>query len=205
MPKNIHRLTILSETKDEQPSQSTTATAAAATATETVETAAVASVAPKPALSKARPPPLLSLTQQQTPAVQQSTTTANSSSSSSSKLTIDIEPPSSSSSNALGLNSGDLKPSLKTLSDNVQSLDITANQKGKLEEFLKSREKIGDLTSEDLSVEGELGSGNGGVVLKVRHRLTSIVMAKKVRTFILLKLTTYNSYWIHIIILLSIL
>ena len=76
--------------------------------------------------------------------------------------------------------STELKPSLKELSETVKSLDITEKQKNNLEEFLKSREKIGDLTSDDLSLEGELGSGNGGVVLKVRHRSTSIVMAKKV-------------------------
>ncbi len=62
-------------------------------------------------------------------------------------------------------------------------LDITSTQKDKLEEFLKSREKIGDLTNDDLSVEGELGSGNGGVVLKVRHRKFGTAMAKKVKIF----------------------
>jgi mitogen-activated protein kinase kinase 1 len=60
-------------------------------------------------------------------------------------------------------------------------MDITPKQKDKLEEFLKSRAKIGDLTSDELSVEGELGSGNGGVVLKVRHRKTGTDMAKKVK------------------------
>jgi len=65
----------------------------------------------------------------------------------------------------------------------VQMLDITSTQKDKLEEFLKSREKIGDLTNDDLSVEGELGSGNGGVVLKVRHRKFGTAMAKKVKIF----------------------
>lgn len=72
------------------------------------------------------------------------------------------------------------KPSIQHLSELVQKLDITETQKDKLEEFLKCREKIGDLTTDDLSVAGELGSGNGGVVLKVRHRKTGTVMAKKV-------------------------
>lgn len=71
------------------------------------------------------------------------------------------------------------KPTVAQLSEMVQMLDISATQKDKLEEFLKCREKIGDLTNEDLSVEGELGSGNGGVVLKVRHRKFGIAMAKK--------------------------
>ena len=60
-------------------------------------------------------------------------------------------------------------------------MDITPKQKDKWEQFLKSRAKIGDLTKDDLSVEGELGSGNGGVVLKVRHRKTGTDMAKKVK------------------------
>jgi mitogen-activated protein kinase kinase 1 len=65
----------------------------------------------------------------------------------------------------------------------VQSLDITVSQKDRLESFLKCREKIGDLTNDDLCVDGELGSGNGGVVLKVKHRKTLTVMAKKVIFF----------------------
>lgn len=71
------------------------------------------------------------------------------------------------------------KPTVDQLTHKVQMLDITATQKDKLEEFLKCREKIGDLTNEALSVEGELGSGNGGVVLKVRHRKFNTAMAKK--------------------------
>ena len=69
------------------------------------------------------------------------------------------------------------------LLDMIKKLDITDKQKNKLEEFLTRREKIGDLTNDDLSVEGELGSGNGGVVLKVRHRKTGTVMAKKLIHF----------------------
>jgi hypothetical protein len=80
----------------------------------------------------------------------------------------------------LGLNSGSAKPSVQQLTLVVQQLDITEKQKDKLEEFLLCREKIGDLTNDDLTVEGELGAGNGGVVLKVRHKKTGTVMAKKV-------------------------
>lgn len=71
------------------------------------------------------------------------------------------------------------KPTVDQLTEKVQKLDITATQKDKLEDFLKCREKIGDLTNDDLSVEGELGAGNGGVVLKVRHRKFNTAMAKK--------------------------
>jgi hypothetical protein len=79
-----------------------------------------------------------------------------------------------------------IKPSIQHLSELVQMLDITETQKDKLEEFLKCREKIGDLTTDDLSVAGELGSGNGGVVLKVRHRKTGTIMAKKVFDYLIL-------------------
>jgi mitogen-activated protein kinase kinase 1 len=79
----------------------------------------------------------------------------------------------------LDASSGENPKKQDRFSEEIQKLDITPNQKDKLEEFLKSREKIGDLKNEDLSVEGELGSGNGGVVLKVRHRSTGIDMAKK--------------------------
>lgn len=71
------------------------------------------------------------------------------------------------------------KPTVDQLSEKVKMLDITETQKDKLEEFLKCREKIGDLSNDDLSVEGELGSGNGGIVLKVRHRKYNTAMAKK--------------------------
>lgn len=77
------------------------------------------------------------------------------------------------------LSNSSIKLSIQHLSEKIAELEITETQKDKLEEFLKCREKIGDLTTDDLSVAGELGSGNGGVVLKVRHRKTGTVMAKK--------------------------
>jgi mitogen-activated protein kinase kinase 1 len=59
-------------------------------------------------------------------------------------------------------------------------LDISEKQKDKLEEFLKLREDIGDITNDDLNNSGELGSGNGGVVFKVVHKKLGTIMAKKV-------------------------
>ncbi len=93
------------------------------------------------------------------------------------------------------------RTSIQKISEMVQSMDISDQQKDELETFLKSREEIGDLTNDDLAVEGELGSGNGGVVLKVRHRKTNIEMAKKlihlevkpaIRTQILRELTVLH-------------
>lgn len=60
-------------------------------------------------------------------------------------------------------------------------MDISPKQKGKLEEFLKCRELLGDITNDDLNNSGELGSGNGGVVFKVVHKKIGTIMAKKVR------------------------
>jgi hypothetical protein len=94
-----------------------------------------------------------------------------------------------------------IKTNMDKITAMVQSMDISDQQKGELENFLKSREEIGDLTNDDLAVEGELGSGNGGVVLKVRHRKTNVEMAKKlihlevkpaIRTQILRELTVLH-------------
>lgn len=72
------------------------------------------------------------------------------------------------------------KPSNQQLKEQIVSMDCTDEQKAKIHKFLDLRDQIGELTNDDLSVEGELGSGNGGVVLKVRHRKLDVVMAKKV-------------------------
>lgn len=39
---------------------------------------------------------------------------------------------------------------------------------------------VGDMTSDDLERLCELGAGNGGSVVKVKHKQTGIVMAQKV-------------------------
>lgn len=56
-------------------------------------------------------------------------------------------------------------------------MDDTARNRIKV--FLNQKEKIGDLKDEDLEKLGELGSGNGGVVMKVRHMPTQLIMARK--------------------------
>lgn len=49
----------------------------------------------------------------------------------------------------------------------------------KIKVFLSQKEQIGELSDEDLEKMGELGSGNGGVVMKVRHIPTQLIMARK--------------------------
>lgn len=53
-----------------------------------------------------------------------------------------------------------------------------------MEEFLRRKRTLveaGCWKEEDFVKVEELGFGNGGMVLKVRHRVTEIVMARKVR------------------------
>lgn len=42
-----------------------------------------------------------------------------------------------------------------------------------------------ELNDTDLTVLGELGNGNGGTVFRARHHMTGIIMAKKVRSRLL--------------------
>lgn len=58
-------------------------------------------------------------------------------------------------------------------------MDIDENEKNRLRTFLTQKEKVGEIRVEDLEKLGELGSGNGGVVTKVRHIPTNIIMARK--------------------------
>ena len=73
------------------------------------------------------------------------------------------------------------KLTAEQLKRQIDSTDCTDEQKQKIHKFLDLREQIGELNDDALNVEGELGSGNGGVVLKCRHRKLDIVMAKKVK------------------------
>lgn len=72
------------------------------------------------------------------------------------------------------------KPNVQQLIETIRSThDISNDQIERLISFLQLRENIGEISNDDLSVEGELGSGNGGVVLLVRHRRLDVAMAKK--------------------------
>ncbi|CAG0905098.1 unnamed protein product [Cyprideis torosa] len=74
------------------------------------------------------------------------------------------------------IGSTDIGDLLKKLED----LEMDDTQKKRLEFFLIQKQKVGDLSGgEDLEKLGELGAGNGGVVLKVRHRSSGLVMARK--------------------------
>ncbi|KAK0057446.1 dual specificity mitogen-activated protein kinase kinase 1-like isoform X1 [Biomphalaria glabrata] len=68
---------------------------------------------------------------------------------------------------------------LEALQQKLQELDIDDQQRERLEEFLSQKQKIGELLEEDFEKRGELGAGNGGVVTKVSHRPSGLIMARK--------------------------
>ena len=49
-----------------------------------------------------------------------------------------------------------------------------------MHKFLSQKQEVGELTDDDFDKLGELGAGNGGVVTKVRHRPSGLIMARKV-------------------------
>lgn len=69
---------------------------------------------------------------------------------------------------------------LEALQLKLQELDIDDQQRERLEEFLTQKQKIGELLEEDFEKLGELGAGNGGVVTKVLHHPSGLIMARKV-------------------------
>lgn len=74
---------------------------------------------------------------------------------------------------------GSTKTSIDDLTERLEELEMDDNQRKRIESFLCQKEKIGELSDEDFEKLGELGSGNGGVVMKVRHKSTQLIMARK--------------------------
>ena len=71
---------------------------------------------------------------------------------------------------------------LQDLQQKVKELDINEQQRERLETFLTQKQQVGELTQEnDFEKLGELGAGNGGVVMKVIHKPSGIIMARKVK------------------------
>lgn len=69
---------------------------------------------------------------------------------------------------------------MESLQKKLQELDIDEQQKQRLEQFLTQKKKVRELSAEDMDKLGELGAGNGGVVTKVSHRPSGLIMARKV-------------------------
>lgn len=75
----------------------------------------------------------------------------------------------------------DVRANLEALQKKLGELDLDEQQRKRLEAFLTQKAKVGELKDDDFDRICELGAGNGGVVKKVRHRPTGLVMARKVR------------------------
>ena len=70
---------------------------------------------------------------------------------------------------------------VEDLQKKLEELDIDDSQRKRLEIFLKEKQKIGELSADEFEKLGELGAGNGGVVWKVKHKPSDLIMARKVR------------------------
>lgn len=71
------------------------------------------------------------------------------------------------------------KTSIEVLQERLEELDMDDTQRKRMEFFLCQKEKIGELSDDDFEKLGELGAGNGGVVMKVRHKSSGLIMARK--------------------------
>ena len=69
---------------------------------------------------------------------------------------------------------------LEALQRQLKELDIDDLQRQRLQVFLLQKQKVGELNDDDFDKLGELGAGNGGVVTRVRHRPSGLIMARKV-------------------------
>ena len=73
---------------------------------------------------------------------------------------------------------------IENLTKAVDHMKLTDEQKSNLMDFLEQKKKIsdhGELRDQQFKRLDELGFGNGGVVLKVQHKPSDLVMARKVR------------------------
>ena len=70
---------------------------------------------------------------------------------------------------------------LDELQEKMKELVLDEEQRKRLEQFFTDKRKVGtELNSDDFLKKGELGAGNGGVVAKVLHKPSSLIMARKV-------------------------
>ncbi|XP_071261178.1 dual specificity mitogen-activated protein kinase kinase 1-like [Salvelinus alpinus] len=75
--------------------------------------------------------------------------------------------------------SGATETNLEALQKKLEELELDEQQRKRLEAFLTQKQKVGELKDDDMEKICELGAGNGGVVFKVSHRPSGLVMARK--------------------------
>uniref|UniRef100_A0A5F8GLW3 Dual specificity mitogen-activated protein kinase kinase 2 n=1 Tax=Monodelphis domestica TaxID=13616 RepID=A0A5F8GLW3_MONDO len=71
------------------------------------------------------------------------------------------------------------RANLADLQKKLEELELDEQQKKRLEAFLTQKAKVGELKDDDFERISELGAGNGGVVTKVQHRPSGLIMARK--------------------------
>ena len=72
---------------------------------------------------------------------------------------------------------------IDVLTKAISELDLSEEQRANMDAFLDQKREIirhGELKETHFSRLAELGYGNGGVVLKVEHKSSGIIMARKV-------------------------
>uniref|UniRef100_A0AAR2KG09 Dual specificity mitogen-activated protein kinase kinase 1 n=1 Tax=Pygocentrus nattereri TaxID=42514 RepID=A0AAR2KG09_PYGNA len=74
---------------------------------------------------------------------------------------------------------GASETNLEALQKKLEELELDEQQKKRLEAFLTQKQKVGELKDDDFEKICELGAGNGGVVFKVSHRPSGLIMARK--------------------------
>ncbi|XP_007899271.1 dual specificity mitogen-activated protein kinase kinase 2 [Callorhinchus milii] len=74
---------------------------------------------------------------------------------------------------------GNAEANLEALQKKLEELELDEQQKKRLEAFLTQKAKVGELKDDDFDKICELGAGNGGVVTKVRHKPSGLIMARK--------------------------
>lgn len=89
------------------------------------------------------------------------------------------------------------KISIDAIQERLEDLEMDEEQRKRLESFLGQKEQVGELCDEDFEKLGELGAGNGGVVMKVRHKKYGLIMARKVATISISQIECHNNYFFH--------
>lgn len=77
------------------------------------------------------------------------------------------------------------RTNLEALQKKLEELELDEQQRKRLEAFLTQKQKVGELKDDDFEKICELGAGNGGVVFKVSHRPSGLIMARKVSVLLL--------------------
>ncbi|KRX90518.1 Dual specificity mitogen-activated protein kinase -like kinase [Trichinella pseudospiralis] len=66
-----------------------------------------------------------------------------------------------------------------SIENQLKQISLTDSQRKRMQQWFIEKQKIGELNGEELEKICELGFGNGGVVMKVRHKPSGIIMARK--------------------------